>query len=182
MSDGSLQSVDEDTQRKSYRKNNSTHLPIPYHVRASSTPIQSDSYSKEVSHKRFPSYVDTSTVNELKKEQKKMSLDNINLSKSQENFGKDAKKLSGTCEKLQKHSLDEGRLMLSSDSGDKKKYILETTNTIQATPQLLAELLKGSSERLVSEQLQSNQRITSSSLPTAVLKCLVSTNTVITRL
>lgn len=103
-----------------------------------------------------------------------MSLDNINLSKSQENFGKDSKKLSGTCEKLQKHSLDEGRLTLSSDAGDKKKYTLETSNTIQATPQLLAELLKGSSERLVSEQLQSNQRITSSSLPTAVLKCLVS--------
>lgn len=173
LSDGSLQSFDDDTQRKAYRKNNST-LPIPYHVRASSTPIQSDSYSKEVSHKRFPSYVDTSTVNEAKKEQKKMSLDN--LSKSHENFGKDSKKSSGTSEKLQKHSLDEGRLMSSSESGNKKKVASNTPNTIQATPQLLAELLKGSSERLVSEQLQSNQRITSSSLPTAVLKCLVSLN------
>lgn len=172
MSDVSLQSFDDDTQRKAYRKNNSTHLPIPYHVRASSTPIQSDSYAKEVSHKRFPSYVDTSTVNELKKDQKKMSLDN--LSKSHENFGKDSKKSSGTGDKLQKHSLDEGRLMPSTESGNKKKYVSDTPNTIQATPQLLAELLKGSSERLVSEQLQSNQRITSSSLPTAVLKCLVS--------
>lgn len=173
MSDGSLQSFDDETQRKAYRKNNSTHLPIPYHVRASSTPIQSDSYSKEVSHKRFPSYVDTSTVSEPKREQKKMSLDN--LSKSHENFGKDSKKLTGTGDKLQKHSLDEGRLMSSSsESGNKKKAVSDTPNTIQATPQLLAELLKGSSERLVSEQLQSNQRITSSSLPTAVLKCLVS--------
>lgn len=169
LSDGSLQSFDEDIQRKAYRKNNSTHLPIPYHVRASSTPIQSDSHSKEVSHKRFPSYVDTSTITELKKDQKKMSLDN--LSKSHENF---AKKSTGTGEKLQKHSLDEGRLMSSPDSGSKKNYTSNAPNTIQATPQLLAELLKGSSERLVSEQLQSNQRITSSSLPTAVLKCLVS--------
>lgn len=172
MSDASLQSFDDDSQRKAYRKNNSTHLPIPYHVRASSTPIQSDSYSKEVSHKRYPSYVDTSTVNELKKDQKKMSLDN--LSKSHENFGKDIKKSSGNSEKLQKHSLDEGRLTSSSDGANKKKYVPNTSNTIQATPQLLAELLKGSSERLVSEQLQSNQRITSSTLPTAVLKCLVS--------
>lgn len=102
-----------------------------------------------------------------------MSLDN--LSKSHENFGKDSKKLAGTGDKLQKHSLDEGRLMSSSsDGGNKKKIVSDTPNTIQATPQLLAELLKGSSERLVSEQLQSNQRITSSSLPTAVLKCLVS--------
>lgn len=167
-------------QRKTYRKSNSTHLPIPYHIRASSTPIQSETYSKEVSHKRFPSYVDTSTVNELKKDQKKMSLDNINVSKSQENFGKDSKKYSGGCEKVQKHSLDEGRLSISSGGGEKKKYILDTPNTIQATPQLLAELLKGSSERLVSEQLQSNQRITSSSLPTAVLKCLVSLKICIT--
>lgn len=174
MSDGSLQSFDDDSQRKAYRKNNSTHLPIPYHVRASSTPIQSDSYSKEVSHKRFPSYVDTSTVNEIKKEQKKMSLDN--LSKSHENFGKDSKKSSGTNEKLQKLSLDEGRLMSSSESNNKKKSVSNTSSAIQATPQLLAELLKGSSERLVSEQLQSNQRITSSSLPTAVLQCLVSLN------
>lgn len=173
MSDTSLQSIDDDIQRKAYRKNNSTHLPIPYHVRASSTPIQSDSHSKEVSHKRFPSYVDTSTVNELKKDQKKMSLDN--LSKSHENFGKDSKKPSpGTGEKLQKHSLDEGRLMSSAESGNKKKSTSDAPNAIQATPQLLAELLKGSSERLVSEQIQSNQRITSSSLPTAVLKCLVS--------
>ncbi|XP_037050154.1 uncharacterized protein LOC119084247 isoform X2 [Bradysia coprophila] len=172
LSDASLQSFDDDTHRKAYRKNNSTHLPIPYHVRASSTPIQSDSHSKEVSHKRFPSYVDTSTVNDLKKDQKKMSLDN--LSKSHENFGKDSKKSSGAGDKLQKHSLDEGRLLSSSssESGNKKKCSSDTSNTIQATPQLLAELLKGSSERLVSEQIQSNQRITSSSLPTAVLKCL----------
>ncbi|KAJ6633321.1 hypothetical protein Bhyg_17292, partial [Pseudolycoriella hygida] len=169
LSDSGLQSFDEEGQRKTNRKKNSTHLPIPYHVRASSTPIQSDSYSKEVSHKRFPSYVDTSTVNELKKEQKKMSLDN--LSKSQENFCKDPKKMSGTGDKLQKHSLDEGRLNSSSETGYKKKC-LSDTNTIQATPQLLAELLKGSSERLVSEQLQSNQRVTLSSLPTAVLKCM----------
>ncbi len=99
-----------------------------------------------------------------------MSLDN--LSKSHENFGKDSRK--GTSDKLQKHSLDEGRLMSSPERGNKKKFGSDTPNTIQATPQLLAELLKGSSERLVSEQLQSNQRITSSTLPTAVLKCLVS--------
>lgn len=101
-----------------------------------------------------------------------MSLDH--LSKSHENFGKDSKKSSGTGEKLQKHSLDEGRLMTSAESGNKKKSSSNAPNAIQATPQLLAELLKGSSERLVSEQIQSNQRITSYSLPTAVLKCVVS--------
>lgn len=109
---------------------------------------------------------------ELKKDQKKMSLDN--LSKSHEHFAKDSKKSMGTGEKLQKHSLDEGRLMSSSSDCGGRKKCMSDASTIQATPQLLAELLKGSSERLVSEQLKSNQRITSSSLPTAVLKCLVS--------
>lgn len=50
-------------------------------------------------------------------------------------------------------------------------------STLKATPELLAQLLKGSSEKLVTEQHQLNKQrvgVVSMSLPTAVLKCLVS--------
>lgn len=49
-------------------------------------------------------------------------------------------------------------------------------NTLKATPELLAQLLKGSSEKLVAEQHQLNkQKIgVAMTLPTAVLKCMVS--------
>lgn len=54
----------------------------------------------------------------------------------------------------------------------------DTPKGLVASPELLAELLKGSSEKLVTEQLTGATSPTngSNALPTAVLKCLVSNN------
>lgn len=45
--------------------------------------------------------------------------------------------------------------------------------SLKATPELLAELLKGSSEKLV--KAEQKNKSDSNALPTAVLRCLVST-------
>lgn len=54
----------------------------------------------------------------------------------------------------------------------------DTPKGLVASPELLAELLKGSSEKLVTEQLTgaTSPNNGSNALPTAVLKCLVSNN------
>lgn len=84
--------------------------------------------------------------------------------------------LNFTNEKLQKLNFDE--LNLKSLAQAKHK------TSLKATPELLAELLKGSSEKMVtSEQTKksSNRSMADHSniLPTAVLKCLVSAFTFI---
>lgn len=139
-------------------------------------------------HKRFPSSVDSAGV---KKELKNFCLDRVSrkmptneVSPEKTVFAKKTAVIgSGTSDsdKLQKRSLDESRLSQSVRNLSDKSFALpapvhqQSKSSIQATPALLAELLKGSSEKLLSEQLQGSGRgkIASHVLPTAVLKCLV---------
>lgn len=80
-----------------------------------------------------------------------------------------------------KRSFDEIRLSNSSRTPSERSMTTPgDKQNIIPTPELLAELLKGSSERMVSEQRQNSVSMLggnfSLSLPTAVLRCLVSQN------
>lgn len=129
-----------------------------------------DPARKEVigNHRRFPSYIDGST--DLKKEFKKMSLD----SSSAKDSLRSSKKSSSleTNINVKRNSKEESRGHQSTPSRREDS----SQNTLKATPELLAQLLKGSSEKLVAEQHQLNKQKSgvSMALPTAVLKCLVS--------
>lgn len=180
---------------KANRKNGG-YLPVPCHTRASSTPVQMELSRKEPTHshhRKFPSNIDTTGIMDIKKDAKKYSLDSArdrspkkNASALLDTFSDKNMKRNAVHEKM--HSMDESRLSgrkttaAASDSNNSAgSNSSSARKTIQATPELLAELLKGSSEKLVAEQHQMNQRSGSSSgsstpatLPTAVLKCLVS--------
>lgn len=174
-------------------------LPIPKHARAASTPVHIDAQSTvdlKPQHRRFPSCVETSPRHNtsdpgLRKDTpKKFSLDNFaprhderdakrassevkELATAKRNTSSPAaiSLLNFTNEKLEKLNFDE----LNRKSSTQSKH----KTSLKATPELLAELLKGSSEKMVtSEQTKksSNRNIGdhSNTLPTAVLKCLVS--------
>ena len=174
------------------KKQTSAHLPIPSHTRTASSP----SKLSELGISDLPGYVHkkhASTIEHQKStdsdrsdkstgrlESKKLSLDS--------HIDKTAKRTMSECsgikraliagEKTQKRSLDEIRF-LPTRTPSERSFILNTPETpkgsIVATPELLAELLKGSSEKLVNEERQSNNSTDgSTALPTAVLKCLVS--------
>lgn len=138
-----------------------------------------DPARKEIvaNHRRFPSCIDGST--DLKKEFKKMSLDSSSSIKDILRSPKKSTSLE-TNINAKRNSKEEFRLQPSTNP--RKEDTLR--NTLKATPELLAQLLKGSSEKLVTEQYQLNKQrvgIVSMSLPTAVLKCLVSTDIFFTR-
>lgn len=198
-------------------RKSSAHLPIPTHTRTASSPSQLiEIGSQEVlvsHHKRYPSNIEQRTLDNqraerlsLKQDSKKLSLDSnisdkIPKRTSSDISDKHIKRTSSNAtdnKAHQKRSLDEMRLSQSSRTPSERSFILntpETPKTMDATPELLAELLKGSSERLVTElhhNKNCNKNTTkdgnnnsgnsnnsnssgSTALPTAVLKCLVST-------
>lgn len=158
------------------RQNNGFLHPISSsHVRASSTPVHMDPARKEVvaNHRRFPSCIDGST--DLKKEFKKMSLDSSATSTIKDILRSPKKSTSlETNINAKRNSKEEFRLQSTTPTVRKDDSL---RSTLKATPELLAQLLKGSSEKLVAEQHQMNKQrvnVVSMSLPTAVLKCLVS--------
>jgi hypothetical protein len=144
-----------------------------------------------INHKRYPSSVDhrvTDTPDRLssfKHDSKKLSLDShLSVEKSPKRTSSDtsdkhSKKNFSNEKLLTKRSLDEIRIPTSPAD---KAFILntpDTPKTMTATPELLAELLKGSSEKLLNEQNHTkkhqNRNNTNSngmSLPTAVLNSL----------
>lgn len=168
-------------------------LPVPMHQRTVSSPVPlietTSPDSMPIHHKRYPSSVDHRMVDSgdrftFKHDNKKLSLDShLSVEKappkrtSSDSSDKHSKK--NFSDKITaKRSLDEIRMPTSS--GD-KSYILNTPDTpksMAATPELLAELLKGSSEKLLNEQNSSkkhqSRNISSSgmSLPIAVLNSL----------
>ncbi|EDS34164.1 conserved hypothetical protein [Culex quinquefasciatus] len=109
-----------------------------------------------------------------KLETKKFSLDS-HLSDSHDKHAK--RNSSGASDKHPKRSLDDTRLAQPSRTPSERSFVLNTPDTpkgLVASPELLAELLKGSSEKLVTEQLTgaTSPNNGSNALPTAVLKCL----------
>jgi hypothetical protein len=143
-----------------------------------------------INHKRYPSSVDHRVTDapdrlSFKHDSKKLSLDShLSVEKSPKRTSSDTSdkhsKKNFTNEKLlTKRSLDEIRMPTSPGE---KNFVLntpDTPKTMTATPELLAELLKGSSEKMVNEQNHSkkhqsrnNTNSNGMSLPTAVLNSL----------
>lgn len=171
-------SEDVTRQQTHIRKNNGFLQPLTAsHIRASSTPVHMDPSRKEIvaNHRRFPSCIDGST--DLKKEFKKMSLDSSATSTIKDilRSPKKSTSLETNINNSKRNSKEEFRIQAATNANTRKDDSLRST--LKATPELLAQLLKGSSEKLVTEQHQLNKQrvgVVSMSLPTAVLKCLVS--------
>lgn len=143
-----------------------------------------------INHKRYPSSVDH-RVNDapdrfsFKHDNKKLSLDShLSVEKSPKRTSSDtsdkhSKKNFNNEKLVAKRSLDEIRIPTSPGV---KNYVLNTPETpkaMTASPELLAELLKGSSEKLLNEQNhnkkhlnRNNSNSNGSTLPAAVLKSL----------
>lgn len=162
-------------------------LPIPIHQRTGSTPETTSLNPLPYNHKKFSSGVDQRTIvgssDHLQCESmstpKKLSFDSF-LSVDQKS---PKRTTSDTTDKhwkknneklIQKRSFDE--IQIPTPPLD-KKFVLNTPDTpnIVATPELLAELLKGSSEKILTDQTQSKKhqiRNSNNQLPSPVLNSL----------
>lgn len=118
------------------RKNNA-HLPIPAHTRAASTPSQLEYiqstrlYSINTIEKRYQSNLDNSYV--IKSYSPKRAASEIPICNNQ-------------------ISKQNGISKRSFSAADKLLNKQDCDGNLIATPELLAALLKGSSEKLISEQ------------------------------
>lgn len=193
-------------------RKSSAHLPVPCHIRAASTPSQIDTTTKDQlisHHKRYPSSIEPFTLNKEHSHEKlectkKLSLDS-NLTKRTSSVDMSPTSTSTTQSKRNSSgaTIDSRRLSSGvSRTPSERSVVSHTTTTSDLSPvtpvssthnkgpsllptqELLAELLKGSSERLATEQRQLDGNIANSGglssgsgsniLPTAVLRCLVS--------
>uniref|UniRef100_A0A182XX47 Uncharacterized protein n=1 Tax=Anopheles stephensi TaxID=30069 RepID=A0A182XX47_ANOST len=181
----------------------SANLPVPTHVRTASSPSKlsdsSSSHSASPSKRYLCNIEQRSTDSDKsekstsgggggKLENKKFSLDSHLTDKSLKRGGSDVhekpnKQRSGSSasdKQQQKRSLDEVRLSQNSRTPSERSFTLlntpDTPKGLAASPELLAELLKGSSEKLVTEQLTgsggNSGANASNALPSAVLNCL----------
>lgn len=159
---------------------------MPFHQRAGSSPETPSLDALPFSHKKYSSSVENRAIVgstdhlqcEIASTPKKLSFDSF-LSvdqKSPKRTSSDSsdKHSKRSSEKsMQKRSFDEIRITAMPVD---KKFILNTPDTpnIVATPELLAELLKGSSEKLLNDQTQSkkHQRSNNNQLPSPVVNSL----------
>lgn len=140
--------------------------------------------SLPIHHKRYPTSYEHRDADRIlfTNDSKKFSLDShLSVEKSPKRTSSDisdkhSKKNAYTAEKLlQKRSLDEIRMPTAQAT---KAFELTTPETPKATPELLAQLLKGSSEKLINEHNHNKKHHKSISnnngmpLPTAVLNSL----------
>lgn len=170
--------------RKSSDTENS--LPIPMHTRAASTPAHMEAPRNEAlhvaHHKRFPSCVETSPRKETTK---KMSADHYIVRNADDRHSKRA--MSETKEKLTKRNASSpGAISLLSnieklhrfDDRGKSPMKHNQSLPLKASPELLAELLRGSSEKMTTaEQRERNKKVLhvdAYALPMAVQQFLVS--------
>lgn len=173
------------TSRKSSDTENS--LPIPMHTRAASTPAHMEAPARDEAitvhahHKRFPSCVETSP----RKEAKKFSADHYLVRNADDRHSKRA--MSETKEKLTKRNASSpGAMSLLNnmekyrfdERGGKAPMKHNQSLPLKATPELLAELLRGSSEKMTTaEQRERNKKllhVDAYALPMAVQQFLVS--------
>lgn len=194
----SSQSMDETNDRHSGKllkpRKASANLPLPCHTRTASSPSKLAELGVESppsgSSKRHLGHIeqrstdsDKSEISPCKLETKKFSLDSHLSDKAAnriDHHEKHSKRSSsGSSDKHQKRSLDDTRYSQASRTPSERSFAISTPDApkgLVASPGLLAELLKGSSEKLVTEQLTggASPNSASNALPTAVLKCLVS--------
>lgn len=162
--------------RKSSETENS--LPIPMHTRAASTPAHIETPRTDTvhsHHKRYPSCVETSP----RKETKKYSTDSY-MRITDDRHSKRA--LSESKEKITKRNASSpaGMSLLSTaneklhrfNTDDRgKSPIKQNTLPIKATPELLAQLLSGSSEKMTTAERERNKKqlhVDAYALPAAV--------------
>lgn len=165
------------------------------HQRAGSSPVPLiETPSPDplpINHKKYPSNIDHRSIDSdhlsLRSEgvTKKLSLDShLSVEKSPKRASSDisdkhSKKNYGD-KFVQKRNFDELRV---STTPSEKAFVLNTPETpknMAATPELLAELLKGSSEKILTDQTSQNKKhqmrnsnnSNSSGLPLAVLNSL----------
>lgn len=161
------------------------------HTRAASTPAHIEQQSSETlatEHRRSPSCVEQTSSQRhnvsdpgfRKDFTKKFSVENFISERETKRASSEVKEkvtkrnssspaaislLNFTNEKLQKITFDE----LNRHKVHKHK------SSLKATPELLAELLKGSSEKMAAAEQSKKATVDQTqSLPTAVLRCLVS--------
>lgn len=188
---GSHSFDDSVTTKHENKQKLSGHLPIPCHIRAASTPSNMDTLPSTdqlvAHHKRYPSSIEPFNLRESEKRlsDKKLSLDSCDKIHKRSSQDLSSKRNSG-CSDRHRGYIDAHRLSTSSRSPSERSILtLNTPETpkmnILPTPELLAELLKGSSERAASEHRKMNSPLSggglSTALPTAVLQCLVSKST-----
>lgn len=170
-------------------------LPVPMHQRTVSSPVPlietTSPDALPINHKRYPSDVDRRAIAPdrftFKHDSKKLSLDShLAVEKSPKRTSSDtsdkhSKKNFNNEKLVAKRSLDEIRIPTSQADNQFILNTPETPKNMTASKELLAELLKGSSEKLLNEQNHSkkhqsrNNSSNSSngmSLPTAVLNSL----------
>lgn len=166
--------------RKSSETDNA--LPVPMHTRAVSTPAHIEAPRKEAihaSHKRYPSCVETSP----RKETKKFSADNYITRNTDDRHSKRAQ--SESKEKITKRnasspagmSLLGGEKMHRFDDRGKSPMKHNQSLPLKATQELLAELLRGSSEKMTTAERERNKKmlhVDAYALPSAVQQFLVS--------
>lgn len=174
-------------------------LPVPIHQRAGSSPVPLiETPSPDplpLHHKKYPSSIDQRVTDSAENlpfkpdgATKKLSLDS-HLSVDQKSPKRASSDISDKHSKknyndkfIQKRNFDELRV---STTPSEKNFVLNTPETpknMAATPELLAELLKGSSEKILTDQTSQNKKhqqqmrnsggSNSSGLPLAVLNSL----------
>lgn len=148
-------------------------LPVPMHVRANSTPAHIETPRTEITqhcHKRFPSCIETPVA---QKESKKVSVDTFFGRNLDDHHNKRA--ASESKEKLTKRNASSpAAISMLSVAADHKHD--KSGKSIKATPELLAELLRGSSEKMSTAERERNKKAfhyDSISLPMAVQKFVV---------
>lgn len=170
--------------RKSSETENS--LPIPMHIRAASTPAHMEAQRNEQihpSHKRYPSCVEASP----RQDSKKFSTDSyVARPVADDQHGKRAS--SESKEKFTKRNASSPAaisLLVSAVNNKSQHFPSEDRNKvpakqnifpIKASPELLAELLRGSSEKMTTAERERNEKLHAElyRLPVAVQQFSVS--------
>ncbi|XP_058821549.1 uncharacterized protein LOC131683523 [Topomyia yanbarensis] len=190
---GGSQSMDETNDRHTSKlfkpRKANANLPLPAHSRTASSPsklaelgnVENTPTGTPKRHlgniEQKSTDSDRSEKSTSKLETKKFSLDSHLSDKTTSHEKHNKRSSSSGNDKHQKRSLDDTRYSQSSRTPSERSFVLNTPDPpkgLVASPELLAELLKGSSEKLVTEQLSggTSPNNASNALPTAVLKCL----------
>lgn len=154
------------TSQKSGETENS--LPIPMHIRAASTPAHMEaqrSVQIHPSHKRYPSCVETVPRHETKKFSADSYIprppdDRHNkraFSESKEKITKRNASSPAAISLLVNAANDKSQRFASDDRN--KMPAKQNTLPIKASPELLAELLRGSSEKMTTAERERNKKL-----------------------
>lgn len=193
----SLDESAKNANKLSLPRKSSAHLPIPFHERAASTPSQMDRQSEElnltVAQKKFPNSVEKIYYEAVPPVQKKTSAPENRLQKSvfhseatlavlpSPTTSTNRSTNNKQCKRTASAFMDRSSRKRTEKAANKhNSELVETPRGPMASNDLLAELLKGSSEKHLQQNMLSSPSkrgasfVQARTLPQAVLKCLVS--------